>query len=72
MRKEKSAEVDCKAKRKMESIETTTIRVTVHIPDNVQRRQDKINRIYDILISIPAIAGTNRNERKVPMSPILL
>ena len=49
MRKEKSAEVTCKAKCKMESVGTTTIKVTVHIPDNVQRRQDKINRIYDIL-----------------------
>jgi len=49
LRKEQSTEVTCKAKCKTESIETTAIRVTVHIPDNVQRRQDKINRIYDIL-----------------------
>jgi hypothetical protein len=49
LRKEKSVEATCKAKYKMENIETTTIKVTVHIPDNVQRRQDKINRIYDIL-----------------------
>jgi len=47
--KDKSAGVTCKAKCETEGIKTTTIKVTVHIPDNVQRRQDKINRIYDIL-----------------------
>ena len=27
----------------------TKLKVTVHIPDTVQRRQEKINKIYDIL-----------------------
>jgi len=27
----------------------TRLKVTVHIPNTVQRRQEKINKIYDIL-----------------------
>ena len=27
----------------------TKLKVTMHIPDTVQRRQEKINKIYDIL-----------------------
>jgi hypothetical protein len=37
------------AAQKTETIGGTRIKVTVHIPDNVPRRQEKINRIYDIL-----------------------
>ena len=32
----------------------TRLKVTVHIPDTVQRRQEKINKIYDILKPKPA------------------
>ena len=31
----------------------TKLKVTVHIPDTVQRRQEKINKIYDILKPTP-------------------
>ena len=37
------------AAQKTKTIGGTRIKVTVHIPDNVPRRQEKINRIYDIL-----------------------
>ena len=36
------------------------IKVTVHVPDNVPRRQEKINRIYDIL---------NPNKTNKPIKP---
>ena len=34
----------------------TKLKVTVHIPDTVQRKQEKINKIYDILKPKPAIS----------------
>jgi len=33
---------------------STKLKVTVHIPETVQRRQEKINKIYDILKPKPA------------------
>jgi len=36
----------------------TKLKVTVHIPETVQRRQEKINRIYDILKPTPAPSTT--------------
>jgi len=44
----------CKSHHPSEAIGTTRIKVTVHIPDNVPRRQEKINRIYDILNPAPS------------------
>jgi len=37
----------------------TRLKVTVHIPDTVQRRQEKINKIYDILKPKPAPSATH-------------
>ena len=54
MRKDKSEAVSTagmayKSHERTEIIGETRIKVTVHIPDAVQNRQSKINRIYDIL-----------------------
>ena len=38
-----------KSHQRTEIIGEARIKVTVHIPDTVQNRQVKINRIYDIL-----------------------
>ena len=47
MKKEKSvATAVCKT----ETNKAISIRVVVHIPDNVHRKQDKTNRIYEILL----------------------
>ena len=36
---------------------STKLKVTVHIPDTVQRRQEKINKIYDILKPTPSASA---------------
>ena len=35
--------------RKSKKDNLTAIKVTIHIPDNVRNKQEKINRIYNIL-----------------------
>jgi len=43
------AAVSCKSHQSTMVIEGTPIKVTVHIPDTVHRKQEKINSIYEIL-----------------------
>lgn len=42
----KSSDKTC---QKKESTNDTVIKVTIHIPDDVRNKQEKINRIYNIL-----------------------
>ena len=46
-----------KPQGKTATVSGTTLKVTVHIPDTVQRRQEKINKIYDILKPKPAASA---------------
>ena len=48
------AKTATKPKQKKDGIGNTEIKVTVQIPDNVRNRQEKINRIYDILKPVKA------------------
>ena len=45
-----------KPKKETEAVGGIRLKVTVHIPGTVQRRQEKINRIYDILKPKPTKA----------------
>lgn len=51
-------------------VSASKIKVTIHIPENVPRRQEKINRIYDILnpespIANPYNLRTSSNSLQV-------
>ena len=60
--------VSCKPHQSTTVIEGTPIKVTVHIPDTVYRKQEKINSIYEILkpdVMKPSKSTTVENIKKV-------